>query len=239
VQVRPDPTWDELRPHLDDIGVECVETDELDLLDMLVEELSKHLASEEPPGLLDMPRVTPERVASFYRAAAEFYRKAPWTSLGYEEAIRIQCDRFTSGPWYAVVMGQSGLTLGVALYEDLDLLRHMWARDLSDEENARRTVALTVTFDPDRQTSMADLMAAREHGWEIAGPEAYPTVFKKEPGLAMRPPLAWELELLEGCLRAIPEYIAEHRPGDTKPHPMTVPVASGQLSLVLSWVEEG
>ena len=29
----------------------------------------------------------------------------------------------------------------------------------------------------------------------------------------MRPPLAWELELMEGCLRAIPDFIAKHRPG--------------------------
>jgi hypothetical protein len=136
-------------------------------------------------------------------------------------------------------MGQSGLTLGVALYEDLDLLRRLWARDLSDEENARRTVALTVTFDPVQQIPMADLLAGREHGWEVAGPEAYPLVFRKEPGLSMRPPLAWELELLEGCLRAIPDFIAEHPPGDATPHRIGVPVTSGELPLVLSWVEEG
>jgi hypothetical protein len=136
-------------------------------------------------------------------------------------------------------MGQSGLTLGVALYEDLDLLRRLWAGDLSDKENARRTVALTVTFDPDRQIPMADLLAGREHGWEVAGPEAYPSVFRKEPGLSLRPPLAWELELLEGCLRAIPGSIAEHRPGDTRPHRISVPVASGEVPLVLSWVEDG
>ena len=53
-------------------------------------------------------------------------------------------------------MGQSGLTLGVALYEDLTLLRRMWAGELSDEENARETVALTVTFDPEADIPMAD-----------------------------------------------------------------------------------
>jgi hypothetical protein len=238
VQIRPSPSWDELRPHLDEIGVECSEVDDLDVIDSLLEHLAKHLAKGEPPGLLDMPGMTPEQVGRFYRAAAEFYRRAPWKSVGYEEAIRVESDRYESGPWYAVVMGQSGVTLGVALYEDPDVLRRLWAGELSDEENARQTVALTVTFDPEVQTPTADLLAAREHGWEVAGPEAYPSVFKKESGLSMRPPLAWELELLEGCLRAIPEFIAHHRPGDTTPHRMTVPVASGELTLVLSWIEE-
>ena len=238
VQVLPDPTWDQLRPHLEEIGVDCVEADELDLIDTILEDLAKHMTREEPPGLLDMPGMTPERVAGFYRAAAGFYRKAPWKSLGYEEAIRVECDRYESGPWYAVVMGQSGLTLGIALYEDLDLLRRLWAEDLSDEENARRTVSLTVTFDPERRTPMADLLAGREHGWEVAGPEAYPMVFRKEKGRSLRPPLAWELELLEGCLRAVPEFMAAHRPSDTTPQRMSVPVASGDLPLVLSWVDQ-
>jgi tetratricopeptide (TPR) repeat protein len=239
VQVRPDPIWDELRPHLDDIGVECAEADELDQIDFILDDLSKHLTRGEPPGLLAMPGMTPERVAGFYEAAAGFYREAPWKRLGYEEAIKIESDRYDSGPWYAVVMGQSGLTLGVALYEDMELLRRMWAGELSEEENARETVALTVTFDPENQLPTADLLAARAHGWSVAAPEAYPSAFRKERGLSMRPPLAWELELLEGCLRAIPEFVSGHKPGDTKPHRMTVPVATGELTLVLSWVEEG
>ena len=52
--------------------------------------------------------------------------------------IRIECDRYESGPWFAVIMGQSGLTLGLALYEDLALLRRMWAGKLSDEEGPGR-----------------------------------------------------------------------------------------------------
>jgi tetratricopeptide (TPR) repeat protein len=238
LQVRRDERWDALRPHLEEIGVECITTDELDQLDFAFEDLTRHLTRDDPPGLLDMPGITPERVAGFYGAAAEFYRRAPWRSLGYEEAIRIKADKFESGPWYAVVMGQSGLTLGVALYEDLDLLRRMWAGKLSEEENARQTVAVTVTFDPDNDVPPTELDAAQKYGWEVAGPEAYPSIFRKERGLSLRPPLAWELELLEGCLRAIPDFVAQHRPGDTTTHRVTVPVVTGELELDMSWVED-
>ncbi len=239
LQVRSDPVWSDLRPHLDAVGVECVESDDLEMIGALFDDLSQHLKSDDPPSLLEMPGMTPEQVAGFYQAASEFYCKAPWRRLGYEEAIRVACDRYNSGPWYAVVMGQSGLTLGVALYEDLDLLRQLWAGELSDEENARETVALTVTFDPETEIPPADLLAIRQHGWTVASQEAYPSVFRKERGLSMRPPLAWELELLEGCLRAIPEFLSRHQPGDTKPEELNVPVAAGDLKLVLSWVEGG
>ena len=72
--------------------------------------------------------------------------------------------------------------------------------------------------------------------WDI--PDAYPEVFHKERGLSMRPPLAWELELLEGCLRAVPAFVIRRRQDDPAGEEVAVPVASGELKLVLSWVAE-
>jgi tetratricopeptide (TPR) repeat protein len=238
LQVRPDERWDDLKPHLDEIGITVVPTEELDQWDAVFRDMARHIAGDAPPGLLEMPGIKPEQVASFYRAAAGFYRRAPWRKLGYETAIKVECDRFESGPWYAVVMGQSGLTFGVALYDDLKTLEKLWAGEMSDEQSSRETVALTVTFDDETGIPVTDLDASRRFGWEVAGPEAYPSIFRKERGLSMRPPLAWELELMEGCLRAIPAFAARHRPDDMSRHKMTVPVASGDLSLTLSWIED-
>jgi len=43
---------------------------------------------------------------------------------------------------------------------------------------------------------------------------------------------------MEGCLRAISEFVNRHQQGDLTKEEMTVPVASGPLKLVLSWVAE-
>ena len=230
--------WGELMPHLEDIGITCVPTDELDQLDSVFESLCKHITKDERPGLLDMPGLKPDQVANLYGAAAGFYQRAPWRKLGYETAITIECDKFESGPWYAVVMGQSGLEFGVSLYEDLNILRKIWSGRITEEVKLRETVALTLLYGDETGISVFDLEAVRKHGWDVAGPEAYPLIFRKERGMTIRPPLAWELELMEGCLRAIPAFIARHRPDDLSKHKMTVPVASGTLTLVLSWVEE-
>jgi len=238
LQVRSDQRWDKLKPHLDEIGITVVPTEELDQLDAVFSDMARHLTGDAPPALLEMPGTKPEQVAGFYRAAARFYRRAPWRKLGYETAIKVECDRFESGPWYAVVMGQSGLTFGMALYDDLKTLEKLWAGAMSDEQSARETVALTVTFDDETAIPAADLDAGRRLGWEVAGPAAYPSIFRKERGLSMRPPLAWELELMAGCLRAVPAFVARHRPDEMSRHTITVPVASGDLSLILSWVED-
>ena len=80
---------------------------------------------------------------------------------------------------------------------------------------------------------MADLDAAKQHAWQVARPDAYPEAFRKERGLSLRPPLAWELQLLEACLRAIPEFVNRHPQDDTAREEMS----SGDLKLALSLVE--
>jgi hypothetical protein len=238
LQVRADDRWDSLKPHMEEIGVSLAVAEELDQMEVVFQGMCEHVCGKPEPGLLDMPGVTPAQVASFYEAAAFFFRQAPWKKVGYEAAIQVECSKYQSGPWYAVLMGQSGLTTGLALYEDLQALRRMWAGERADEDNARQSVATTLTFGEEWDIPVADLGAAKKHGWKVARPDAYPEVFHKERGLSLRPPLAWELELMEGCLRAVPEFVSRHPQGDPAREEMTVPVASGELRLALSWVSE-
>jgi hypothetical protein len=240
LQVRADGRWEALRPHLDQIGVGLVVSDDLGQMEAVFRDLGERLGGRPAPGLLDMPGVTPAQVASFYEAAAVFFRQAPWKQVGYEAAMKVECGKFRGGPWYAVLMGQSGLEMGLALYEDLETLKSLWAGDRADEEMARQSVATTVTFGEEWDIPVADLGAAKRRDWQVARPDAYPEVYHKERGLALRPPLAWELELVEGCLRAVPGFVARHPQDDPAREEMMVPVASGELKLVLSWVvEEG
>jgi tetratricopeptide (TPR) repeat protein len=238
LQVRPDERWESLKPHLDEIGVGMTVAGELDQMEVVFNALCEHVCGKPKPGLLDVPGVTPERVGSFYEAAAYFFQRAPWKKVGYEAAIQVECDRFQSGPWYAVLMGQSGLTIGLALYEDLKALKRLWAQDHTDEDNARQTVATSVTFGEEWEIPVADLEAARMHGWKVARPDAYPEIFHKERGLTLRPPLAWELELMEGVLRAVPDFVDRHKQDDSTRDEFLVPVTSGELKLVLSWVPD-
>ncbi len=238
LQIRPGVPWDALETGFRMIDVNYAPSESLDQIDFLFDDLTRHMEGAEPPGLLNMPGVTPEQVGRFYEAAAEFYRRAPWRSLGFEAVIQVECDRYESGPWYAVIMGQSGLTLGVALYEDLTLLRRMWAGKLSEEEGARKTVALTVTYDDESSLSEADLESIEEHGYPIAAPEAFPSVFRKERGLSMRPPLGWEIDLMVACLATFPDFVARRAPDDPTRELVPGPGAANPIELGLSWIEE-
>jgi hypothetical protein len=132
-------------------------------------------------------------------------------------------------------MGQSGLTMGVALYQDLNLLKRMWTEDLSDEENAELTVATTLTFGDADEIAPADREAARRHGWKVARSDAYPSIFHKERGLSVRPPTAEELVLMEVCLRTLPDFVNRRGQEDFTPETMTAATAAGERTLKLGW----
>jgi tetratricopeptide (TPR) repeat protein len=239
IVARPGGPWDALAPHLAAVGVTLQQEEPLEMMDHLMGELiSSVFGGSDGPSLLDMPRVTPELVAGFYRAAADYYRAAPWQRVTGDETIKISCSRFESGPWYGVVIGQMGMTLGLALYEDFDALVRMREGDATDEQNARETVALSVTFGDETETPVSDVDAAEKYGWPLAAPDAYPAPMRKERGLVMRPPLVWELQLLEACLRSIPEFVLIHDRTDATPFVREVATAAGPLPLQLDWVRD-
>jgi hypothetical protein len=115
----------------------------------------------------------------------------------------------------------------------------MWVGDRADEANARGTVATTITFGEGWDIPVAELEAVKKYGWQVARPDAYMEIFHKEWCLSLRPPLAWELELTEGCLRSVPDFVNRHQQDDITKEEFLVPVASRELKRVLSWVVDG
>lgn len=180
LQVRTDERWTILKPHVEEVGIELVENDTLYQMDAVFDQMHEHLLGTPRPSLLDMPGVSPAQVGSFFESAADFYQKSPWKVVGDDTAVRIDCDRYESGPWYGVVMGQAGMTLGLALYEDLRIVRKTQEGKLSDEGHASKAVVLSMTYGEQTDLTVKDLEALQKFGWKLAGPEAYPSVFKKE-----------------------------------------------------------
>jgi hypothetical protein len=237
VQVRREEWQAALAPRLGPLGVRCVTEAALEEIDAVFEGLGGCLAQAGRPGLLDMPGVTPEAVGSFFDAAALFAEQAPWLRVG-ERPIEVRCPRFESGPWYAVILGQGGMVRGLILYDTLEALQRVRRGELSGEESARQTSCLAVVYGPAADLTEVDRLAVLEHGWRVDTPDAYPSVYRLDPGLNTRPPLAWELALLEGCLRALPEFVRK-KTRRLGPLTLDVPTASGELPVILSWAADG
>jgi hypothetical protein len=237
IQVQREHWATGLRAKLESLNVEIQVSESLEDIDQVYEDFNADLAAgQEATGLLDMPGVNPEAVGGLFDAAAYFFEQAPWKKAG-ERPIQIACSQFESGPWYAVLMGQGGMTRGLVLYDRLETVLRIQEGDLSEEENARLTSGLTMVFGGKDDLLLKDVEAAALHGWKVAAKDAFPTVYRIEPGLSMRPPLAWEVQLLEGCLRVIPEFVRK-KTRRLAPLELAVPTAGGELQIVVSWAGE-
>jgi hypothetical protein len=177
--------------------------------------------------------LSPAAVGGFFDAAALFYQQAPWQKTA-DRPIQVECAQYTSSPRFAVVTGQAGVSPGLILYDDLKVLRAVQQGRSSANESADATAALIVSYGERSDLTEVELQAVQEHGYRVADEHAYPAVYRLEPGLTMRPPLPWELDLVEGCLRGVLEFL-RHKTRRRGPVALTVAVSSGELPLVLSW----
>jgi len=216
-------------------GVDCVARLQLAVIDQVLNDMAEHMGSQRgQPCLLDAPGIELAQLASFYAAAAEYYRRRPWRDVAGDRVISVHCDKFKSGPWYAVVMGQSGVETGLATYEDLQTVQRVIAGGPPNQEAMRKLDALSLTYVEAFDIPTRELDTAAQHAWPVASPEAHPLVMRVNPGMVLRTPLAWELEFLEGCLRAIPDFLK----AGVESQSQQVTLATGHLTLWLAWVNE-
>ena len=226
-----------LRPRLAEINVRVALRDSLEEVDFAIRELAKTISADSIAALIDVPGVSLDMVGEFFSAAADYYRQMPWRKLPGDVPIQLTTPGFGGGVWYAVVMGQSGQTFGLAMYDDKKVLDDMLASDGSEqgeEENGRQMTGLSLMFGEAFEIAPRDLDAAERFGWPIAAPEAHPFAIWVNPGPNVRPPLAWELELITAALRAIPRFLADK---PATPFAATVSLTSGERTVTLSWTE--
>jgi hypothetical protein len=147
--------------------------------------------------------------ADLFAAAAEFYRAAPWRHVLNEQTLAATTAHAT---WTTVVLGNAGREFGLALYAHPD----DFARQLEAEGPGFPRFAdavLAVVFCRRDEVPRAARREARAAGWEMAGPDAYPTLFVvNTPGGGVTREQAADLTTL---LRAVPRAVARFEPALT------------------------
>ena len=191
---------------IDGAGIDVSAADGLITIDCMLRAITETLSNfEDRDALLDVPGVTLELAADFHAAAAAFHRARPWRHVPVDTPIRV-----IGGPSWAasvavIAMGQSGVQQGLAIYDDAATLRAVLAKDHGGAEMGR---GLSVLFGEAHETLELDLLAAEQHGFEVAAPEAYPEIVRIEAGMQVRAPSVRDVELATRLLRAVPPFMA-------------------------------
>lgn len=224
VEVSDSDTYDFLKPKLAECGVRCVLVDELRELNDFCHRLASS-KSPEKSSLAEGVGVTMEIMEEFYHEAARYFNAAPWKFVRGEIPIRIGCRGLDTGTRYGIVLGRTGVQLGLALYDDYEAVRRM-LRGLTPPEGSS---ALALLYDEEIGMGGEDLFLIERNGWPIASPEAYPLAVRVHGEESSAPPVE-ELRLLIGCLRVVPDFVKR---GDAKTY--EVAVTDKRFKLRLAW----
>jgi tetratricopeptide (TPR) repeat protein len=232
VEVADSDCHDHLRPRLEAAGVACRLVDELSELDELCLSMAGSFDGPGKCSLADGQGVTPALMESFYEAAAFYFQNAPWRRVPGEVPIEVRCDDPRLGTRYAIVLGRTGVQLGLCVYDDWEITQAMLGEYAPPEENR----ALAVCYDEEQIMSAVDLHWIERRGWPIATPEAFPAVMRLDPRRMPRSASADELLFLDACLRAIPDFLK-----GKKATSRTVRVETGTrpVELRLAWKRGG
>ncbi|MFQ5985672.1 MAG: hypothetical protein ACE5LL_09205 [Alphaproteobacteria bacterium] len=156
-----------------------------------------------PPGALEAPGVTVDRMRAFAEAAKRFYEVAPWRYLSDEDLIHVEAPAAERGLKHVTVLGAAGKTFGLGFFESVD--DHNEIQERLEPEALMERARWSLFFGPVPEMPFGDADLWEEHGLPIAGGDAYPVAVRFNPEAALRRPDAAVLSYLEGLLRALAE----------------------------------
>jgi len=227
VEVSDSDCYDFLRPRLESAGVACRLVDDLAEFNDFCLRLARDIDGSEKCALADGRGVTRAHMESFYEAAASFFRKTPWRHVRDEAPIEVRCDDPDMGKRYAIVLGRTGVQLGLCVYDDWKITQAMLTGSAGADENR----ALAVCYDEEQIMAAIDLQLIDRLGWPVATPEAWPAVMRLQPRRTPRSASADELLFLDACLRAIPDFLQSREASQQ----LSVETGTRPVKLHLDW----
>jgi hypothetical protein len=198
-----------------DVEVRVAPTPELDTV---VDQLREHLLggrSDDPPsylgGGIDVPAM-----ASFFRAAADLYRAAPWKSVPSDtDILELTIPSLGVHDVVVCVIGQAGESYGVLFFDELaDFEAYLEGAEAAEADGAPpERLARLVSLNFDRRTDVEPELREEiaEHGWEVAGSKAYPWLLRMDADLVARPLTLKELSAVEVAVLALSRLCKERK----------------------------
>lgn len=179
-------------------------------LDALLEQMAADLggvAGGEEASYLEGGRVSPEAVAELFAAARALYAMAPWKQLDDDQTLRLDIPALGVEGACVSVIGALGQNHGLVIFPSAVAYQAYVAaagRGLRPGAPVDfGTTTLSLTFGPATELPPSMRREALEHGWPVAGPDAYPTVEHRDRDGVPRPLEEREVEIARRCALAV------------------------------------
>ena len=195
-----------------ELEVLCAPTPEIDHMLAMMRDHMIEDADEEQSYLT--PEIPPDAVGAFFRAAASLFRAGPWKHVPDDQSVfSVTVEKLGIRAAALSIIGQMGESFGFVLFSSFDDFESYLdvATDVEPNEKPVLPAHLALNFERGADLSPALRKEIAEHGWEVAGPNAYPWLYLVDPDLIARPPGPRDLTIAEAIALALPPILAEKR----------------------------
>lgn len=153
-----------------------------------------------------------EEIAALFRAAAAFFRAAPWLDM---DSSQLVCVWTPAGrKWAVSVLGAGADAHGLAMYSDIEDVLLLFDDDTGDPWIRQRGRQYAVLFARRSELPRPMQKEVAVAGWEVATPDAYPLVLSvRSPGGGIcAADWADLVAVLDAVPRVIVPALASHGP---------------------------
>ncbi len=192
------------------IEVICAPTPEIDDVLAAMREHMNEAGETEQTYL--SPDIGPDAIGAFFRAAAGLFRAQPWKTVPSDQSLlSVTIDRLGVRDAAISVIGQMGQSLGLILFSGIDDFEAYLEAAAAFEHGEEPTMPphFALNFERGAELSAPLRKEIAQHGWEVAGPDAYPWLVAVDEDIVARSPTAEEVAIAEAIARALPVLLSE------------------------------
>jgi hypothetical protein len=199
---------------LDGVEITVAPTPEVDrMAATLFERMAASDREDERDVTYIGPGLAESDVARFFHASARLYRVAPWGAVPPDGFLSIMCPQLGIEAGALCVVGQAGESFGFAVFRSTaDATAYV---DACEKRMAGDDVAFPphIMFSYDDRRTIGAVLAREvaKHGWELAGPKAYPSVVMIDSDLVARGLTQEELDGVCAIADTLARFTAEGR----------------------------
>ena len=203
----------EVRAVAPEIDVVVAPTPELhDLIEEMYASLPKDGAVE--PSYFEDGRISAALVEELFRASEALYRAAPWRGTDDSKVLRLDIPTLGVEGACLSIIGSLGESLGFIIFPSLVAYdRFIGAMERIEEGRGRPdlgTSMLSLNFDRGADLPPAMRREAAEHGWPVAGAEAYPSVQHRDRDGVLRPITERDVRIVTACATSLGAFFVKH-----------------------------
>lgn len=185
-------------------------------IDRVLHHMAESFPAEgvEEASYFEGGRIFLETVEGLFKAAEVLFHVAPWKLGGDTHLLRLDIPRFGVEGACVSIIGSLGESLGFVIFPSFEgYERFIAATEAAGASKGpidlgTRTLALHFERGADLPARMRREVS--EHGWPVAGSDAYPWVQKRDRDGLLGPLAERDVQIVSACATSLSAFFAKH-----------------------------